>query len=174
SETISRGQHSHYYRRKSHFEDNQRIPYSDALSISENPKNKIHHLIPSANKNPKYNLRKNRKFSLPLKFYVKLQASILSTLPVNLSERCDLIAKTVEESEAYSYQFNVKIVGVPEIAEKESAQQTANLCIKLFTALGAEDVSLNDIDTAHRVPSRLASSRPKAIVCKFVRRLAKE
>ncbi|CAB4031644.1 Hypothetical predicted protein, partial [Paramuricea clavata] len=70
-----------------------------------------------------------------------------------ISERCDLIAKTVEESEAYSYQFNVKIVGVPEIAEKESAQQTANLCIKLFTALGAEDVSLNDIGTAHQVPS---------------------
>jgi hypothetical protein len=33
---------------------------------------------------------------------------------------------------------------------------------------------LNDIDTAHRVPSRFASSRPKAIVCKFVGRLAKE
>ena len=43
-----------------------------------------------------------------------------------------------------------------------------------FTALGVHDVSLADIDTAHRVPSHTASTRPNAIVCKFVRRLAKE
>lgn len=34
--------------------------------ISEDPKNKIFHLIPSTNKNSKYNLRKNRIYSLPL------------------------------------------------------------------------------------------------------------
>ncbi|CAB4032092.1 Hypothetical predicted protein, partial [Paramuricea clavata] len=97
------------------------------------------------------------------------------TAKVNkISEKCERIAKFIEESEAYSYQYNIKIVGVPAVAERETAQQTADLRIKLFTALGVEDVSISDIDTAHRVPSRLASSRPKAIICKFVRRLAKD
>ena len=91
-----------------------------------------------------------------------------------ISEKCERIAKFIEESEAYSYQYNIKIVGVQAVAERETAQQTADLCIKLFTALGVEGVSISDIDTAHRVPSRLASSRPKAIICKFVRRLAKD
>ena len=76
--------------------------------------------------------------------------------------------------EDYSYHYNIKIVGVSAVAERETAQQTADLCIKLFTALGVEDVSISDIDTAHRVPSHLASSRPKAIICKFVHRLAKD
>ena len=31
-----------------------------------------------------------------------------------------------------------------------------------------------DIDTAHRVPSRNNNGQPKPIVCRFVRRLAKE
>ena len=34
--------------------------------------------------------------------------------------------------------------------------------------------SLSDVDIVHRVPSRVASKRPNAIICKFVRRLAKE
>ena len=29
-----------------------------------------------------------------------------------ISEKCEVIAKSIEESEAYSYQFNIKIVGV--------------------------------------------------------------
>ena len=40
--------------------------------------------------------------------------------------------------------------------------------------MGAASVSLQDIDIAHRVPSRQASNKPDAIVCKFVRRLARE
>lgn len=91
-----------------------------------------------------------------------------------ISTLCDCIRKSIEASEAYSYQFNIKIVGVPTVAERETAQQTADLCMKLFAALRVEEVSLNDIDTAHRVPSRVASNRPNAIICKFVRRLARE
>ena len=33
---------------------------------------------------------------------------------------------------------------------------------------------MSDIDTAHRVPSHVAFNRPNAIICKFVRRLARE
>ena len=32
----------------------------------------------------------------------------------------------------------------------------------------------SDIDIAHRVPARKPSNRPNAVICKFVRRLAKE
>ncbi|CAB3995983.1 Hypothetical predicted protein [Paramuricea clavata] len=46
-------------------------------------------------------------------------------------------------------------------------------CLMLFAALGA-DVSIQDIDISHRIPARRQTSRPNAIVCKFVRRLAKE
>ena len=45
---------------------------------------------------------------------------------------------------------------------------------ELFSALGVKGVSIQDIDTAHRVPSMKPSNRPNAIVCKFVRRLAKD
>ena len=94
-----------------------------------------------------------------------------------ISILCDHIyRKSVEASEAYSYQFNIKIVGVVTVTERETSQQTADLCLMLFAALGVEQVSvsLKDIDTAHRVPSRVASNRPNAIICKFVRRLARE
>ena len=55
----------------------------------------------------------------------------------------------------------------------ESASSASSLCVKIFNEMGA-DVSILDIDTAHRVPTR--SDRgfgPKPIICKFVRRLAK-
>ena len=39
--------------------------------------------------------------------------------------------------------------------------------------MGAE-VSLTDIDIAHRVKPRNPSNRPKPIICKFIRRLARE
>ena len=58
----------------------------------------------------------------------------------------------------------------------ESAEETSGICIALFREMGA-DVSINDIDTAHRVPGRNNSShdpKPKAIICKFVRRLARD
>ena len=48
------------------------------------------------------------------------------------------------------------------------------MCLRLFSALGVKDISILDIDTAHRVPSRRASNKPNAIICKFTRRLAKE
>ena len=79
----------------------------------------------------------------------------------------------------YSYQYNLKIVGVPLVNENESAEDTANLCLKLFSALG-NDISVYDIDIAHRVPQRNAAidngrrRQPNAIVCKFTRRMARD
>ena len=88
-----------------------------------------------------------------------------------ISETCDRIQKSLDAFELYSYQFNIKIVGMPMVAEREHPEQTASLCLQLFSAVGVKGVSIQDIDTVHRVPSMRPSNRPKAIICKFVRRL---
>lgn len=93
-----------------------------------------------------------------------------------LFQRFDRLEKCFEDLEAYSYRFNIKIVGLPSDNQQgnESALQTAELCIQLFRALNAE-VTINDIDTAHRVPPRnKMATHPAPIICKFVRRLAKD
>ena len=69
--------------------------------------------------------------------------------------------------------FNVKLLGVPELATHETALQTTMLGIKIFNKMGAE-VSTHNIDTAHRVKPRNASNRPKPIICKFIRQLTRE
>ena len=55
----------------------------------------------------------------------------------------------------------------------EAASTTSKLCVKLFKEMG-ENISIQDIDTAHRVPQRNNAGNPKPIVCRFVRRLVKE
>ena len=79
---------------------------------------------------------------------------------VKLTMKVDAIGKAIDDICEYSYRFNVKVVGLPEVNARESAQQTSSLCVSLFRALGA-DVSTQDIDTAHRVPTRQASDGPK-------------
>lgn len=90
-----------------------------------------------------------------------------------ISKKCEKIANSIEQLEEYSYQFNLKIVGMPQEQQTESAEQTSKLCIDLFHDIGAE-VTLQDIDIAHRVPSRKPGNQTNAIICKFVRRLARE
>ena len=75
--------------------------------------------------------------------------------------------------ENYSYQYNIKLVELPEPCEHESANDTENLCLENFKAIGASELSGQDIDFAHRVQSR-RDIGPKPIICKFVRRKAKE
>ena len=67
----------------------------------------------------------------------------------------------------------MKIIDLPERETQESASQTASLCINLFKAAGIE-ISNQDIDVAHRIPTRTATSGPRPIVCKFTRRIMKE
>ena len=86
------------------------------------------------------------------------------------------MAKAIDDFQAYRYRYNIKIVGVPEKGTNESADETSGICVASFREMGT-DVSINDIDTAHRVPGRNNSSqdpRPKPIICKFVRRLARD
>ena len=96
-----------------------------------------------------------------------------------LERNVDRIDRAIDDMLHYSYQYNLKIVGVPQINENESAQDTANLCLKLFSALG-NDISFFDVDIAHRVPQRNATTdnghrrRPNPIICKFSRRMARD
>ena len=96
----------------------------------------------------------------------------LSAKLTELKIRIDAIGNAVDEFQEYCFLYNVKIVGVPE-TPNESTASTSMLCLKLFKEMGA-DVLISDIDTAHRVPSRKNNGKPKPIVCRFVRRLAKE
>ena len=97
----------------------------------------------------------------------------LNSRLVELTAKVDMIGKAVDDFQEYSYQYNLKIVGIPELNSKESASESSLLCLNLFNEIGAE-VSPHDIDYAHRIPTRTASAGPRPIICKFTRRLAKE
>ena len=90
--------------------------------------------------------------------------------------KVDNVVKAIDEFQACCYRYNIKIVGVPEKGANESAEETCGICVALFREMGA-DVSINNIDRTHQVPSRNNSSYdpgPKAIICKFVRRLPRD
>ena len=72
-----------------------------------------------------------------------------------LRVRVEEVGKAIESMESYSCQCNVKIVGVQELRSQESAMDKSSLCVKLFSEMGA-NITLQDIDIAHRVPQRNA------------------
>lgn len=80
--------------------------------------------------------------------------------------------EAIEDINKYSFQYNVKILGVPKHSPKETAKETVDICLKLFRKIGAE-VSSFDIDIAHRVSPRDPKRTPP-IICKFTRRITKE
>ena len=92
----------------------------------------------------------------------------------SISDACDRISKSIDGIEIYSYRLNVNITGLPLVNERESSEQTANFCLQLCRQIGVKEISINGIHIARRVPARKPSNRPNAVICKFVRRLAKE
>ena len=90
-----------------------------------------------------------------------------------LSKRVEEIGKSIELIQRYSYEYSVKIVGLPEIKASESASDTTTLCLSLFQAAGVE-ISIQDIDIAHRTLTRNATPGLRPVVCKFTRRIGKE
>ena len=91
-----------------------------------------------------------------------------------ISSRVNNLASAIEQAQEYSYSYNVKLVGVPEIKPRENASETSQLCLNIFNAIGVE-IHPYDIDLAHRVtPRQAAEGRPKPIVCKFTRRVSRE
>jgi len=92
----------------------------------------------------------------------------------SIQEKWQKLNEAIQAMEEYSYQYNLKIIGLPLKAVHESSQTTTENCLSLFHAMGVHDISLQDIDIAHRVPSRRESNHPDAVICKFTRRLVKE
>ncbi|CAB4043266.1 Hypothetical predicted protein, partial [Paramuricea clavata] len=80
-----------------------------------------------------------------------------------ISKKRENIANAIEQAEEYSYQYNLKITGVPQQREAETAEETTALCVKLFHATGATDISEYDIDIAHRVPARQRTHMPNPL-----------
>jgi len=120
-----------------------------------------------------------------LKFQKKAndQLQRIESRLLDIESRVQKLSEAIDEALIYSYQYNLKLIGVPQVDKKESADQTTDLCLKIFKAIGA-NVNINDIDIAHRVPSRRTNTNIMAtranparidnpIVCKFTRRLAK-
>ena len=103
----------------------------------------------------------------------KSESSLLKALG-NSSRRLDLLTvnvdridKAIDEMLYYS------------TLRSESAQDTAELCVKLFSGLEV-DVSISEIDTAHRVPQRDTSTgngnrrQPNPTICKFTRSMTRD
>ena len=72
----------------------------------------------------------------------------LSARLAQVSAKVDEVGKAIDAIEEYSYQYNIKIVGVPELNSQETAMNTSKLCANLFFEMGA-DVAFQDIDIAH-------------------------
>ena len=70
------------------------------------------------------------------------------------STQVDRISQAIDSFEMYSYQYNIKIVGIPQVAETESPEHKTSICLKLFSCIGA-DITLQSIDIAHRVPATM-------------------
>ena len=90
-----------------------------------------------------------------------------------ISTEVESIGKAVDDLKKHSYQFNLKVVGIPGLHDTESAVESSERCLKLFNDTGAE-VTWQEIDYAHIVPKRTATAGPRPIICKFTRRLAKD
>lgn len=90
----------------------------------------------------------------------------------DIEEGISKIDEAIEAIHKYSYQYNLKILGIPQNDRRETSKQTVDTCLTLFQGIGA-DVSPHDIDIAHRIPSR-NTKYPPPIICKFTRRIVKE
>ena len=99
-----------------------------------------------------------------------------------IARKTESISKAIDDIQLYSYQYNLKIVGVPQTDPDEKASNTVVLCLKVLSGIGA-DVSGSDIDIAHRVPTKNQNScRRQAsqsitnppIICEFTRRIIRD
>ena len=80
--------------------------------------------------------------------------SRLNALATQLEE----MSNALEQFQRYSYQYNIKIIGLPETNMHDSASDTSAMCLNL---LKWELKSLIAIDIAHRISTRNATSGPK-------------
>ena len=78
------------------------------------------------------------------------QIKRLSSKLDTVSSQVDRISQAIDSLEMYSCQYNIKIVGIPQVSETESPEDTISICLKLFSCIRA-DIAIQDMDIAHRV-----------------------
>ena len=61
----------------------------------------------------------------------------LSTQLAQVQSKLDRIGNAIDQLEDYSYQFNVKLIEVPEMSTTESVSSTSSPCVKIFNEMGA-------------------------------------
>ena len=102
---------------------------------------------------------------------VKSESSLLKALG-NSSRRLDLLTVNVDRIDTAIDEMLYY-----STLRSESAQDTAELCVKLFSGLGV-DVSTSEINIAQRVPKRDTSTgnrrQPNPIICKFTRGMTQD
>ena len=53
----------------------------------------------------------------------------------NFEERLLNLESTFDDLQNYSFSFNVKVLGLPDLTDSESAADTRTLCVRLFNAM---------------------------------------
>lgn len=66
------------------------------------------------------------------------------------------LSSAIDQVQEYSHSYNVGLVGVPELKQRESAYKTLQLFFKIFSAIGVV-IKTYDINIAHRVTPRNAA-----------------
>ena len=94
----------------------------------------------------------------------KEQLQGLTTKLNCLVEQVGEIAEAIDAIDRYSYQNDVKVVGIPEVNSRESALETSTLCVKLLEALGVEIPCMISISPTVFRPVALRQVLPRSFV----------
>ena len=111
-----------------------------------------------------------------LNFEIELGKKIfgLEKLLKELSTEVSKVLTAIDQAQGYSYSYNVKVVGIPELGPLENAFDTSKLRLRTFNGIEVE-VKPYGIDMSHRItPSHATEERPKPIICKFTGRTTRE
>ena len=119
---------------------NQLKKFTDDMSQmqQQNGKKKMREISPDKEHSVKFMSDQFDDFT-SFKFAATKQIQQLTKRVEEISIRCDQIAKSVDAFEEYSYQYNVKIVGLPTVAENETSDQTTHHFLKLFFCIGSRE-----------------------------------
>ena len=117
---------------------NQLKKFTDDMSQmqQQNGKKKMREISPDKEHSVKFMSDQFDDFT-SFKSAATKQIQQLTKRVEEISIRCDQIAKSVDAFEEYSYQYNVKIVGLPTVAENETSDQTTHHFLKLFFCIGS-------------------------------------
>ena len=88
------------------------------------------------------------------------QIKRLSSKLDTICTQVDRISQAVDSFEMYSYQYNIKIVGIPQVAETESPEDKTSICLKLLPCIGA-DITLQSIDSHTGFRQQCGRCRPR-------------